>query len=189
MCGKDRFVDSVYDSAEGSPPRVRERLVTASRQSRARRITPACAGKTLLGSFFMCTIRDHPRVCGKDLVQRGKLSEHVGSPPRVRERLYLETETLYTSRITPACAGKTFSGNLEDESDRDHPRVCGKDPFVTHVKGFTAGSPPRVRERLGDNITTEPHRGITPACAGKTAKTDYPVVPVQDHPRVCGKDM
>ena len=32
-------------------------------------------------------------------------------------------------------------------------------------------------------------RGITPACAGKTVSWNSWAVYLQDHPRVCGKDM
>ena len=168
MCGKDPSYPFVDRNVRGSPPRVRERRIRIAGSPLSPRITPACAGKT--GNLDSPKIEggDHPRVCGKDLVQRGKLSEHVGSPPRVRERLYLETETLYTSRITPACAGKTYFGNLEDESDRDHPRVCGKDiaAFISSVA--RSGSPPRVRERRTPRSAISKERGITPACAGKT---------------------
>ena len=32
-----------------------------------------------------------------------------------------------------------------------------------------------------------PDAGITPACAGKSAKPAQPLLPVRDHPRVCGE--
>ena len=47
VCGKDEM-ESVYpESPIGSPPRLRERLISTGHQRQSGRITPASAGKTL----------------------------------------------------------------------------------------------------------------------------------------------
>ena len=46
VCGKDVDVDVMFKTVPGSPPRVREGLVSASLCSIITRITPACAGRT-----------------------------------------------------------------------------------------------------------------------------------------------
>ena len=52
---------------EGSPPRVRGKLIGASDCPYFRRITPACAGKTTIITTAGKDLKDHPRVCGENL--------------------------------------------------------------------------------------------------------------------------
>ena len=70
----------------GSPPRMRERLLLVLSFFSSPRITPAYAGKTCNLHKGGSGIRDHPRVCGKDLRIRMPSHVHEGSPPRMRER-------------------------------------------------------------------------------------------------------
>ena len=67
VCGKDCRVSSKSSSKQGSPPRVRERQGFTATELDHYRITPACAGKTHLSSCGIMNLKDHPRVCGKDL--------------------------------------------------------------------------------------------------------------------------
>ena len=53
---------------------------------------------------------------------------------------------------------------------------------------FMSGSPPRVREGLVNAETFVGTSGITPACAGRTYRTNHKSIYRQDHPRLCGKD-
>ena len=86
----------------------------------------------------------------------------------MREKLYVENGKVERGRITPACAGKTFTRTPEISSCQDHPRVCGKNVEVISPSVMQSGSPPRVREKL-NSITDHPKIArITPACAGKT---------------------
>ena len=97
------------------------------------------------------------------------LSHHVmGSPPHARGRLYdLVSETM-TSRITPACAGKTRNLSACRQATGDHPRMRGED-FDGHCPY------PRFP-------------WITPACAGKTLWRACLDFRVKDHPRMRGED-
>ena len=152
------------------------------------RITPACAGKTCSGPGCWSGFWDHPRVCGKDLLNLVAVFIDLGSPPRVRERpLDASHMNLYV-RITPACAGKTIRLPVPRPLPWDHPRVCGKDVIVASAAVWVTGSPPRVRERHRGLGTRCQRAGITPACAGKTALAFRIRFGTQDHPRVCGKD-
>ena len=67
--------------------------------------------------------------------------------------------------------------------------MCGKDISFFRVCPRREGSPPRVRERQKEDDKMKFERGITPACAGKTVSWNSWAVYLQDHPRVCGKDM
>ena len=131
-------------------------------------ITPACAGKTLLTHYRQGWGRDHPRVCGKNRITITRVSLSPGSPPRVREKLSRFLVPDSNDRITPACAGKTDGVGLVNTTLRDHPRVCGKNLSKILTAWSFMGSPPRVREKLHEQVSTSASLRITPACAGKT---------------------
>ena len=172
----------------GSPPRVREKLFGHLAQYHVFRITPACAGKTNRQNDFDRMNWDHPRVCGKNLVDATVGKRVLGSPPRVREKhKYIENSSK-TNGITPACAGKTLNRQRCCHAKKDHPRVCGKN-FLRQLFALKRlGSPPRVREKHLVLIYILIHSGITPACAGKTCYFLCCKQVSQDHPRVCGKN-
>ena len=68
VCGKNELVQELVIGWPGSPPRVREKQIKLMEGILVRRITPACAGKTEVGSDFLAFVWDHPRVCGKNPV-------------------------------------------------------------------------------------------------------------------------
>ena len=108
---------------------MRERLLTQVTSPLYVRITPAYAGKTFSRHFKEGYYQDHPRVCGKDPATAAEIINQVGSPPRMRERLYFLGIALPMVRITPAYAGKTQFRLSAPVCDGDHPRVCGKDSY------------------------------------------------------------
>ena len=132
--------------------------------------------------------RDHPRVCGKNAVYKGFEFLVVGSPPRVREKPCAATSLSWFFRITPACAGKTSWQMAQSPLRRDHPRVCGKNTSLLKCMAIVPGSPPRVREKLFNNLNWSMFPRITPACAGKTYVVKHSLFSWWDHPRVCGKN-
>ena len=77
----------------GSPPRVREKLGNSLARTGGGRITPACAGKTVIRFQTVDT--------------------GTGSPPRVREKRGDKQANTDACRITPACAGKTLKDPIE----------------------------------------------------------------------------
>ena len=105
---------------------MREKLQHQLKGITLQGITPACAGKTqtLLTAHLLCW--DHPRVCGKNILNLDDEAYDKGSPPRVREKLTCTIRKVYLYRITPACAGKTFTKDFFGHFEEDHPRVCGK---------------------------------------------------------------
>ena len=106
----------------------------------------------------------------------------------MRERPNSLAMSFVSVRITPACAGKTFTRRRFEEHLRDHPRMCGKDPDLGTISKVSLGSPPHVRERLFFLCYGVQYSRITPACAGKTAMTGPRSLNTGDHPRMCGKD-
>ena len=108
MCGKDIGDSPEVQNIEGSPPRVREGQIIATKDAQKARITPACAGRTPTGIHISCKQRDHPRVCGKDKYEYSDDLLKEGSPPRVREGPWKSNYDKGKFRITPACAGRTL---------------------------------------------------------------------------------
>ena len=188
MCGKDLGLWELKTPHLGSPPHVRERPCRSISLSTTRRITPACAGKTIPKCFMIQRFEDHPRMCGKDDTKKITYLLLLGSPPHVRERPpFLIGKSRYRG-ITPACAGKTHVRVAVQLEFRDHPRMCGKDKKYSGPIRPLSGSPPHVRERLDFIRSYRLRIGITPACAGKTADTGDELYGSKDHPRMCGKD-
>ena len=111
-----------------------------------KRITPACAGKSVASTWGNALTRDHPRVCGEKLIQtaaglaawgspprvRGKeaygnsVNPYQGSPPRVRGKESALRPASGSKGITPACAGKSRTEYKQALDEKDHPRVCGE---------------------------------------------------------------
>ena len=86
VCGK-KLTDGISGlTGSGSPLHVQEKHFEDAVKICIRRITPACAGKTVFLVQMMKHHQDHPRVCGKNLngYQTARLTP--GSPPRVREK-------------------------------------------------------------------------------------------------------
>ena len=110
-------------------------------------ITPACAGKTRFQISLAVWLWDHPRVCGKNCWKQEDISDSLGSPPRVREKLVIVFVYIAYLRITPACAGKTSKFVALNHEEWDHPRVCGKNTVSNIPSRVAVGSPPRVREK------------------------------------------
>ena len=137
-----------WTTAWGSPPRVREPPIEPRLIPVAIRITPACAGTTILAAAGKGFGQDHPRVCGNHEPHRVALKDPPGSPPRVREPHSRLRRADRASRITPACAGTTASNISESCASEDHPRVCGNHEKAPHADAERLGSPPRVREPL-----------------------------------------
>ena len=68
----------------GSPPRMRGKDAGCLVHHKKHRITPAYAGKRDMQGISHLSIGDHPRVCGEKDGKDQKLTQLLGSPPRMR---------------------------------------------------------------------------------------------------------
>ena len=170
MCGEQPEAIPDLNLAYESPPRVRGTATPGSAAPWAWRITPACAGNSSIAKIELDKRKDHPRVCGEQLSPGYPLPLRRGSPPRVRGTAFFANRSKYASRITPACAGNRPSMAPSENTVRDHPRVCGEQKMNIHIGGMQLGSPPRVRGTENPQKVVSPEIGITPACAGNSAK-------------------
>ena len=106
VCGEKKIANSDELAVEGSPPRMRGKVLKNRVKSGQPRITPAYAGKREAMSVDPDRIRDHPRVCGEKRLRRQCARRSKGSPPRMRGKENLMYRTDVMLRITPAYAGK-----------------------------------------------------------------------------------
>ena len=171
----------------GSPPRGRGKVDTISNNSRARRITPAWAGKSSLCHLCALGSGDHPRVGGEKRMKKSRATETKGSPPRGRGKVTDLRELAAREGITPAWAGKSNFVPIEIEGAEDHPRVGGEKLETGYSTICCSGSPPRGRGKVQRACPDAKIIRITPAWAGKS---QYHLVKVSgggDHPRVGGE--
>ena len=106
-CGENLLEDDEYLLPEGSPPRMRGKLQGYLRRSCPEGITPAHAGKTFFHPCPHKREKDHPRACGENGNPDLKIQGILGSPPRMRGKLFGTISRTRRRRITPAHAGKT----------------------------------------------------------------------------------
>ena len=155
---------------KGSPPRMRGKVPPMPLSRFQFGITPAYAGKRRCPRFHPGRIRDHPRVCGEKGRVRPAFLRTPGSPPRVRGKIRCLTARYSRARITPAYAGKRVSRSPAKTGAWNHPRVCGEKAFGCRRCTFPQGSPPRMRGKGSRMTRATSMVGITPACAGKSAR-------------------
>ena len=168
MCGeKATFLDG-QPSQQGSPPRVRGKVLTAQVIDIVVRITPACAGKSGLQIIQFLVLGDHPRVCGEKNQNVLLPPSLLGSPPRVRGKEAALWLRAGRHRITHACAGKSRVADRARGGLEDHPRVCGEKEDGWLSMSNDKGSPPRVRGKGLSVAQANIVLRITPACAGKS---------------------
>ena len=153
----------------GSPPRVRGKARSNIPAGSGKRITPACAGKSLWCSPACHRGRDHPRVCGEKAYNLVISGSEWGSPPRVRGKVIHGVLNGIHDRITPAYAGKRYFDFIISLASWDHPRVCGEKSDSGNARKPNTGSPPRMRGKDPSSILAFSLSGITPAYAGKSS--------------------
>ena len=152
-------------------------------------ITPACAGKSQMSTFFARHGWDHPRMCGEELKIVYFPKPGPGSPPHVRGRADAALHHQNAIGITPACAGKRPCRRACRSCGRDHPRACGEEAVTLLYAFADEGSPPRVRGRGNGSKMGFFGSRITPARAGKRNRPPPGLRRSRDHPRACGEEQ
>ena len=137
------------------------------------RITPAYAGKRLPLLDYSPACWDHPRVCGEKNCLQLRITEAMGSPPRMRGKVTPSRCSWACIGITPAYAGKRELNSLTSWQWRDPPRVCGEKYRFCNASLLVKGSPPRMRGKAAPSQGQDKPPGITPAYAGKRLKRSH----------------
>ena len=111
-----------------------------------------------------------------------------GSPPHMRGKVLRAAPFGFSTRITPAYAGKSELCVLVAELTEDHPRICGEKLLLVVCLAPVMGSPPHMRGKVTSAFFVESRTGITPAYAGKRTCAPSLRERRQDHPRICGEN-
>ena len=106
VCGEKPPSCPEMSTNEGSPPRMRGKVLKLQNALKKFRITPAYAGKRPRTLLAGSSSRDHPRVCGEKCISGICKKCRSGSPPRVRGKGSKNVPKKRSMGITPACAGK-----------------------------------------------------------------------------------
>ena len=145
VCGEKTSASSLFNTAAGSPPRVRGKELRVETCFSHDGITPAYAGKRSLPLMQASSSQDHPRVCGEKRSISIFSRQALGSPPRMRGKALQLPLCILDMRITPAYAGKSNTFLCKGLTARDHPRVCGEKGLIKVSACGREGSPPRMR--------------------------------------------
>ena len=109
LCGEKDTQKRFTILHEGSPPPMRGKGTFGVDTSTTTGITPAYAGKSMIGENAFYGTGDHPRLCGEKvgilIVQLCQL----GSPPPMRGKGFFCRHSIIFTGITPAYAGKRLT--------------------------------------------------------------------------------
>ena len=189
VCGEQSLVHPAEPREAGSSPRVRGAAARVGEVHRRAGIIPACAGSSLRPTSRLRFMQDHPRVCGEQLRDVGRLQANLGSSPRVRGAVEVGVGVVLHVGIIPACAGSSRTRPMRPTSVWDHPRVCGEQCYELSDGEMYEGSSPRVRGAAPAVPSHQAPTRIIPACAGSRRSRTWATAPPRDHPRVCGEQF
>ena len=115
-----------------------------------------------------------------------EMAARLGSPPLARVLPAKGIVCELPPRITPACAGTTHNLETNINIFWDHPRLRGYYHTTPCRRKYMQGSPPLARVLRGGKFLLLAHNRITPAHAGTTSLSLYPIIECKDHPRSRG---
>ncbi len=149
---------------------------------------PRVYGENAILDGEECIDEDHPRVYGENSQRISRRKPLQGSPPRIRGKHEFGFNHGNQVGITPAYTGKTNLAPVGVYEVKDHPRVYGENIKRHLYISRDAGSPPRIRGKLGYSGWAGNDCRITPAYTGKTHLKTKGATDAQDHPRVYGEN-
>ncbi len=187
MRGEHNLSQGLTYGVYGSAPRARGTPVLECALVGLGRISPACAGNTNRGTPASTHRPDQPRVRGEHCTSCSNPLGGSGSAPRARGTPHPGTSRAPRCRISPACAGNTWTRLMHRPSTTDQPRVRGEHHERTNCSTPGCGSAPRARGTRSSRPTLRPGRRISPACAGNTSSLYTRQRRTADQPRVRGE--
>ena len=139
-------------SLTGSSPRIRGKCQHRARFAPRGGIIPANTGKIPEESFRLIRVWDHPREYGENMLAPVKVGNRHGSSPRIRGKSALVSLYGLVDGIIPANTGKIRIRSGPAADPRDHPREYGENQIVRRIATMKAGSSPRIRGKLWDDV-------------------------------------
>ena len=135
----------------------------------------------------MAILWDHPRLRGEQPAAEKLFRWLRGSPPLARGTVVRVHFLRIIAGITPACAGNSPFLRGAKRPAWDHPRLRGEQRADTRTVYCSPGSPPLARGTGFLRAPTKSGTGITPACAGNSARRGQTYPRFWDHPRLRGE--
>ena len=129
----------------GSAPRARGTRAHVAGRLHHVRVSPACAGNTLLEIVEHQTWSGQPRVRGEHLSPWRSPAPSVGSAPRARGTRARRGRQHFPHRVSPACAGNTGRTRRSCRASSGQPRVRGEHRSSPSRIPCRCGSAPRAR--------------------------------------------
>ena len=87
----------------------------------------------------------------------------------------------------PACTGSSPPRGTSGAPSGEHPRVHGEQPRCAARRGRRAGTSPRARGAVLQQVRHRPYGGNIPACTGSSSWTRTSAASAWEHPRVHGE--
>ncbi len=151
------------------------------------RFIPAGAGNSSRSAHRMRVISVHPRGCGEQWLHHALICLSSGSSPRVRGTAEWCRLCRGQIRFIPAGAGNRAKISASVTPRAVHPRGCGEQGEVGHLRSPEGGSSPRVRGTGYAEDKCGLRLRFIPAGAGNRTIDSHTrgIRPV--HPRGCGE--
>ena len=92
VCGEKSRPFPTRSSRTGSPPRLRGKVLQNLISQGIVGITPAYAGKSIQSGEGIFSQWDHPRVCGEKTPDASSTTKSIGSPSRLRGKVFVDGE-------------------------------------------------------------------------------------------------
>ena len=124
--GENNPACSTWYPSLGSSPLTRGKPRSTLSASRAQRLIPAHAGKTILATYRLLPIRAHPRSRGENFLEEVQDRAGVGSSPLTRGKPGLIPRDHVEVGLIPAHAGKTQRPSACKSRGSAHPRSRGE---------------------------------------------------------------
>ena len=145
MRGENNCLSVPSRAWKGSSPHARGKRFRWWSLSCPFGLIPACAGKTVYNSTRHTGQGAHPRMRGENLVAALEGLNRQGSSPHARGKPRHTCTCGLSSRLIPACAGKTFHADAVLWQCRAHPRMRGENRGTLCATPSLGGSSPHAR--------------------------------------------
>ena len=152
----------------GSSPLTRGKLPQGSGRYSQPGLIPAHAGKTSGDPHLHGDRGAHPRSRGENQPRAIVSTNHDGSSPLTRGKLFCHFHDQETAGLIPAHAGKTVGSLGIVQDNPAHPRSRGENNRGAHMATAATGSSPLTRGKRSRAWSPTPTPGLIPAHAGKT---------------------
>ena len=126
-------------------------------------------------------------MCGESPAWLSPVAVREGSPPHVWGKLRDKIGLPGRGGITPTCVGKAIRPLPALPLLKDHPHMCGESRTGRGHALERMGSPPHVWGKHAQSRCRNATNRITPTCVGKASMAILPLMPMKDHPHMCGE--